>query len=82
MFCVQQHDFCSWQSILNSYFFDNMHGISFGKSRTEQKEDPTKVKTKARKKSYQTGAHKSGAAKHKAEIRQRVKSRASQRKSK
>ena len=59
-----------------------MNGISFGKSRTEQKEDPTKVKTKARKKSYQTGAHKSGAAKHKAEIRQRVKSRASQRKSK
>jgi hypothetical protein len=38
------------------------------------------VKTKARKKAYQTGSHKSGAAKHKAEIRQRVKNRASQRK--
>lgn len=57
-----------------------MNGISFKKGRSEKKEDPNKVKTKARKKAYQTGAHKSGAAKHKAEIRQRVKNRASQRK--
>lgn len=57
-----------------------MNGISFSKGKSEKKEDPNKVKTKARKKSYQTGLHKSGAAKHKAEIRQRVKSRASQRK--
>lgn len=59
-----------------------MNGISFGKGKTEQKDDSGKVKTKARKKAYQTGAHKSGAAKHKAEIRQRVKGRASQRKNK
>lgn len=59
-----------------------MNGISFGKGRSEKKDDPDKVKTKARKKGYQTGAHKSGAAKHKAEIRQRVKNRASQRKGK
>lgn len=57
-----------------------MNGISFSRGKSEKKEDPNKVKTKARKKAYQTGAHKSGAAKHKAEIRQRVKSRASQRK--
>lgn len=37
-------------------------------------------KTKARGKGYKTGAHGSGAAKHKAEIRQRVKNRASQKK--
>ncbi len=60
-----------------------MNGINFGKGGSEKKkEDSDKVKTKARKKGYQTGAHKSGAAKHKAEIRQRVKSRASQRKNK
>lgn len=57
-----------------------MNGISFGKGGGERKETPNKVKTKARKKAYQTGSHRSGAAKHKAEIRQRVKNRASQRK--
>ncbi|MBR0045288.1 MAG: hypothetical protein IJP75_00135 [Bacteroidaceae bacterium] len=57
-----------------------MNGINFAKAKGEKKEDPNKVKTKARKKAYQTGSHKSGAAKHKAEIRQRVKNRASQRK--
>lgn len=55
-----------------------MNGISFCKGGGEKKENPNKVKTKARKKGYQTGAHRSGAAKHKAEIRQRVKNRASQ----
>ena len=59
-----------------------MNGISFGKGKSEKKDDSDKVKTKARKKGYQTGAHKSGAAKQKAEIRPRVKSRASQRKNK
>lgn len=57
-----------------------MNGISFSKGGGEKKENPNKVKTKARKKAYQTGSHRSGAAKHKAEIRQRVKNRASQRK--
>jgi len=58
-----------------------MNGISFGKGKSEKKDDPNKVKTKARKKGYQTGSHKSGAAKHKAEIRQRVKDRPTQRRS-
>ena len=57
-------------------------GIKFGGAKKERPEDANKVKTKARVKSYKTGAHKSGAAKHKAEIRQRVKNRASQRKNK
>ena len=57
-----------------------MNGIHFGKAKSEKQEGPDKVKTKARKKAYQTGSHKSGAAKHKAEIRQRVKSRPSQNK--
>jgi len=56
-----------------------MNGINFGKAK-EPKDDSDKVKTKARKKGYQTGSHKSGAAKHKAEIRARVKSRSSQKK--
>ena len=40
-----------------------MNGINFGKAKSEKKDDPNKVKTKARKKAYQTGSHKSGAAK-------------------
>ena len=57
-----------------------MNGIAFSGAKMKREEDPDKVKTKARGKQYVTGAHKSGAAKHKAEIRQRVKKRASQRK--
>jgi len=58
-----------------------MHGIAFtGKKRNSNADNEGKVKTKARKKAYQTGAHNSGSAKHKAEIRQRVKNRPSQRK--
>ena len=56
-----------------------MNGISFSGAKKE-KGDDDKVKTKARKKGYHTGAHGSASAKHKAEIRQRVKKRASQRK--
>jgi hypothetical protein len=56
-----------------------MNGISFTGTK-KKKEDPNKVKTKARGKKYYTGAHGSGAAKHKAEIRQKVKNRPSQRK--
>ena len=59
-----------------------MNGISFGGAKKSNTEDSNKIKTKARKKSYHTGAHGSGAAKHKAEIRQRVKSRKSQQKNK
>jgi len=57
-----------------------MNGISFSGAKMKKEEDPNKVKTKARGKQYHTGAHGSGAARHKAEIRQRVKNRASQRK--
>ena len=55
-----------------------MHGINFGSGKKRNEESTDKVKTKARKKTYHTGAHNSGAARHKAEIRQRVKNRASQ----
>lgn len=59
-----------------------MNGISFSGAKKERKEAPNKVKTKARGKQYHTGAHGSGSAKHKAEIRQNVKKRASQRRDK
>jgi len=57
-----------------------MNGISFSGTKKKKEEDPGKVKTKARGKQYHTGSHGSGAAKHKAEIRQKVKNRPSQRK--
>lgn len=66
----------------NEILYAMMNGIKFGGSKKEKQDDSGKVKTKARIKSYKTGAHKSGAAKHKAEIKQRVKNRASQRKNK
>jgi N-acetyl-gamma-glutamylphosphate reductase len=59
-----------------------MNGIKFTGEKMKKEEDPNKVKTKARIKAYKTGTHKSGAAKHKAEIKQRVKQRASQRRKK
>ncbi len=54
-----------------------MNGINFGGGRENK---PDKIKTKAKIKKYKTGAHGSGAAKHKAEIKQRVRSRKTQRK--
>ena len=56
-----------------------MNGINFGGAK-KQKDESGKVKTKAKGKGYHTGAHGSASAKHKAEIRQRVKKRASQKK--
>lgn len=56
-----------------------MNGISFGGAKKES-DDNDKVRTKARKKGYHTGAHGSASARHKAEIRQRVKKRQSQKK--
>ena len=53
-----------------------MHGISFKGAPKEQKEE--KFHTKARKHTYKTATRKSGAARHKQEIRQRVKRRPSQ----
>jgi N-acetyl-gamma-glutamylphosphate reductase len=64
----------------NEIMYAMMNGISFGGAKKEKKDNPNKVKTKARIKSYKTGAHGSGAAKHKAEIKKRVQNRPSQRK--
>ncbi len=51
--------------------FDNIliNGISFGRG-GERKKDDSKVKTKAKKKKYITGAHGSGSAMQKAKYRQ------------
>lgn len=57
-----------------------MHGIHFGSANSGKREEGDKIKTKAHGKSYYTGAHNSGSAKHKKEILQRVKNRRSQRK--
>ncbi|MBP5360846.1 MAG: hypothetical protein J6129_05125 [Bacteroidaceae bacterium] len=46
-------------------------GISFRKAPKAPSADADKVKTKAKKKGYITGAHGSGAAKKKAKIRER-----------
>lgn len=49
-----------------------MGGIAFKGARLKKKaDDDSKVRTKAKKKSYITGAHGSGSAKMKAGIRQR-----------
>ena len=45
------------------------NGISFGRG-GERKADNDKVKTKAKKKKYITGAHGSGSAKQKAKYRE------------
>ena len=47
-----------------------MQGITF-KGRSSKPKDEKKVKTKAKKKAYITGAHGSGAAKMKAEFRRK-----------
>ena len=53
-----------------------MEGITFrGRAGKSQPRDDGKVKTKAKKKQYITGAHGSGAAKKKADIRQRCANR-------
>ena len=47
-----------------------LEGITFrGSTKGRAKKDEPKVKTKAKKKQYITGAHGSGAAKKKADIR-------------
>lgn len=57
----QEDDF---QSILEN-------GISFGKGGQKKNTDDGKVRTKAKKKKYVTGAHGSGAAMQKAKYRQK-----------
>lgn len=46
------------------------NGITFKKSSSEKKHDGGKIKTKAKKKKYITGAHGSGSAKQKAKYRE------------
>lgn len=47
------------------------NGIVFRGAKLKKKPDETKVKTKAKKKTYITGLHGSGSAKKKADIRRR-----------
>ena len=47
-----------------------VNGISFSRGGTKPKQDYGKVKTKAKKKKYITGAHGSGSAKQKAKYRE------------
>ena len=61
----------------NEILYAMMNGITFGGKKKENS-DSDKVKTKARSKSYKTGAHGSGSAKHKADIKQKVRNRKSQ----
>ena len=62
--------------------FENIlvNGISFQGSSGAPKEDDNKVKTKAKKKKYITGAHGSGSARQKAKYREQRANRKSQRK--
>lgn len=57
-----------------------MNGVVF-KGKKNKPNAPAKVKTKAKKKSYITGAHNSASAKMKADIRKRRANRPSQKKS-
>lgn len=56
-----------------------VNGISFKKA-SDQKKDDDKVRTKAKKKKYVTGAHGSGSARQKAKYREQRANRKSQRK--
>ena len=62
--------------------FENIlvNGINFKGSSGDQKDDGDKVKTKAKKKKYITGAHGSGSARQKAKYREQRANRKSQRK--
>ena len=57
------------------------NGINF-KGAPKERTDGNKVKTKAKKKKYITGAHGSGSAKQKAKYRQQRANRKSQHRSK
>ena len=52
--------------------FENIlvRGINFGKGGDKKDSDKGKVKTKAKKKKYITGAHGSGSARQKAKYRE------------
>ena len=55
-------------------------GMVFKKSSSNASDNNSKVKTKAKKKQYITGAHGSGSAKQKAKYRQQRANRKSQKK--
>ena len=57
-----------FQSILEN-------GISFGRGGERRNDNEGKVKTKAKKKQYTTGAHGSGSAKQKAKYREQRSNR-------
>ncbi len=57
-----------------------MGGMVFKSSGGPKKDDDGKVKTKAKKKKYITGAHGSGSARQKAKYRQQRANRKSQKK--
>lgn len=46
------------------------NGISFGRGGKKKSDESEKVKTKAKKKAYITGAHGSGSARQKAKYRE------------
>jgi len=59
---------------MNNYGGDDieqviLHGVTFKGAKKGPKKQEEKVKTKAKKKSYITGAHGSASAKKKADIR-------------
>ena len=62
---------CAFSIIKSMDDFQNIleHGISFGRGGDKPKDDG-KVKTKAKKKQYITGAHGSGSARQKAKYRE------------
>lgn len=61
--------------------FENIleNGINFKGAPKARVDNPNKVKTKAKKKKYITGAHGSGSAKQKAKYREQRANRPSQR---
>ncbi len=59
-----------------------MQGIQFGSGGPSKKKDDGKVKTKAKKKKYITGAHGSGSARQKAKYREQRANRKSQQRKK
>ena len=61
----------SQSSTLNSQFEDILvNGINFGRGGERKDPNEGKVKTKAKKKKYVTGAHGSGSARQKAKYRE------------
>ncbi len=59
-----------------------MQGIQFGGGARSSRKDDDKVKTKAKKKKYITGAHGSGSARQKAKYREQRANRKSQQRKK